>query len=141
MKVRPCTREHAARLLRSRGVTPTRQRVEIAQALFLKGEHVSAEQVLKRVNWRGALRVSKATVYNTLNLLLAKNLVRQVLVDPGRVFYDPNVEPHHHIYDVDTGQLRDIDAADVRVSGLPCLPEGVVSERVDIIVRVRSRTA
>lgn len=125
-------------MLRAHGITPTRQRVEIAHALFFRREHVSAEQVLALVNRRN-VRVSKATVYNTLNLFFGKKLIRQVLVDPGRVFYDPNVEPHHHLYDVATGKLMDIAATDVHVVGLPRLPQGVISEGVDIIVRVRSR--
>ena len=64
---------------------------------------------------------SKATVYNTLNLFLRKKLIREVIVDPSKVFYDPNPDPHHHFYNVDTGELTDIDARDIRVSGLPAL--------------------
>ena len=60
-------------------------------------------------------------------------------MDPNNVFYDPNTRPHHHFYNVDTGELADIDAAEVEVQGLPELPEGMVTEGVDIIVRVRSR--
>ena len=125
-------------MLRAHGITPTQQRVEIARALFSRGEHMSADQVLGVVNRRRS-RVSKATVYNTLNLFFEKNLIRQVLIDPGRVFYDPNVAPHHHLYDVETGALTDIDASHVRVTGLPRLPHGTTTEGLDIIVRVRSR--
>ena len=84
---------------------------------------------------------SKATVYNTLNLFLEKKLIREVIVDPNKVFYDPNTAPHHHFYSVDTGELTDIDAAEVEISGLPPLPKGVVTEGVDIIVRIRSKAA
>lgn len=138
MKTRPYTREELGHRLRSHGITPTLQRVEIAHSLFAHGEHVSADQVFALVNRRGA-RTSKATVYNTLNLFLWKKLIRQVLVDPDRIFYDPNVAPHHHLYDVETGELTDIDGTNVRVSGLPPLPKGVSAEGVEIIVRVRSR--
>ena len=80
---------------------------------------------------------SKATVYNTLNLFLEKKMIREVIVDPNKVFYDPNINDHHHFYDVVSGELTDIDAADVAVTGLPPLPDNVVTEGVDIIVRVR----
>jgi Fur family iron response transcriptional regulator len=80
---------------------------------------------------------SKATVYNTLNLFLEKGLIREVIVDPSKVFYDPNTEPHYHMYHLDSGKLTDIDASDVRVTGLPELPPGVVTEGMDIIIRVR----
>jgi len=80
---------------------------------------------------------SKATVYNTLNLFLEQRLIREVIVDPSKVFYDPNTEPHHHLYNIDTGELTDIDAGSIGITGLPPLPEGMVTEGVDIIVRVR----
>jgi Fur family iron response transcriptional regulator len=132
-------RDNLAELLRSHGINPTHQRIEIAHALFSRGEHLSAEQLISRVNDR-APEASKATVYNTLNLFLEKRLIREVIVDPSKVFYDPNTEPHHHFYNVDTGELTDIDARDIRVTGLPALPQGMAAEGVDIIVRVRSST-
>jgi Fur family iron response transcriptional regulator len=132
------TRDNLAEVLRARDITPTHQRIEIAHALFSRGEHLSADQVLAIVNGRHS-ETSKATVYNTLNLFLEKKLIREVIVDPNKVFYDPNIEPHHHFYNIDSGELVDIDAAGVEVNGLPALPEGKVTEGVDIIVRIRSR--
>ena len=80
---------------------------------------------------------SKATVYNTLNLFRQKNLVREVIVDPSKVFYDPNTEPHYHIYNVESGELTDIDASKVTISGLPELPGGMITEGMDVVIRVR----
>src|SRR5689334_6313119 len=121
------TRDNLADKLRAHGVTPTHQRIEIAHALFSRCEHLSADQVMAIVNERHS-ETSKATVYNTLNLFLEKSLIREVIVDPSKVFYDPNTEPHYHMYDLQSGRLTDIDAADVRVTGLPQLPPGVVTE-------------
>jgi len=131
------SRENVAELLRQHGINPTHQRIEIAHALYSRHEHLSADQVLAIVNQRHP-ETSRATVYNTLNLFVGKNLIREVIVDPNRVFYDPNTRPHHHLYDVETGRLTDIDAADIQVSGLPELPPGMVTEGMDIIIRVRS---
>jgi Fur family iron response transcriptional regulator len=133
-------RENVADKLRAHGINPTHQRIEIANALFSRQEHLSADQIMTIVNERHS-ETSKATVYNTLNLFLEKKLIREVIVDPTKVFYDPNTEPHYHIYDVQTGRLTDIDASDVRVSGLPNLPSGMVTEGMDIILRVRSAEA
>ena len=130
-------RDNLAEVLRGRGINPTQQRIEIAHAIFSRGEHLSADQIFTLVNDR-ASETSKATVYNTLNLFFEKKLVREVIVDPSKVFYDPNTAPHHHFYNVDTGELTDIDARDIRVTGLPALPQGMATEGVDIIVRVRS---
>ena len=132
----PYTRDALVEMLRHHDINPTHQRIEIAHALFARGEHLSADQVLAIVNDRYS-ETSKATVYNTLNLFLEKKLIREVIVDPSKVFYDPNTEPHHHIYNVDSGELTDIDASRIEVSGLPQLPDGMVTDGVDIIVRVR----
>ncbi|MGB5079561.1 MAG: Fur family transcriptional regulator [Burkholderiales bacterium] len=130
------SRESIARHLRGHGIAPTHQRTEIAHVLFTRQEHLSAEQILTLVNARGA-ETSKATVYNTLKLFLEKKMIREIVVDPARIVYDPNTEPHHHLYDVATGRLTDLPAADIRVVGLPALPPGTVAERIDIIVRTR----
>jgi Fur family iron response transcriptional regulator len=133
-------RDNLPAVLRGLGINPTHQRVEIAHAIFSRGEHLSADQILALVNDRSS-ETSKATVYNTLNLYLEKKLIREVIVDPSKVFYDPNTEPHHHFYNIDTGELTDIDARDIHVTGLPALPQGLAAAGVDIIVRVRSSAA
>jgi Fur family iron response transcriptional regulator len=132
-------RESVSQLLRRHGVTPTHQRIEIAHALFSRREHLSADQILSLVNSRYA-EASKATVYNTLKLFLEKKLIRELVVDPDRIVYDPNTEPHHHLYDVVSGRLTDIPADNIRVVGLPQLPQGTVAEGVDIIVRTRPQS-
>jgi Fur family iron response transcriptional regulator len=110
--------------------------LEIAELLFGRHQHLSAEDVFNLVNGDSA-RVSKATVYNTLGLFAERGLIREVIADPTRIFYDPNTAPHHHLYDESTGTLTDIPAAQVQISGLPALPEGMRMEGVDVIVRVR----
>jgi Fur family iron response transcriptional regulator len=135
---RAMTRESVAERLHAHDITPTHQRIEIARVLLDRGEHLSADQILALVNAQFA-ETSKATVYNTLKLFLEKKLIRELIIDPTRVVYDPNTTPHHHFYDSATGRLTDIPADDVRVMGLPPLPPGVVAEAVDIIVRTRSQ--
>ncbi len=125
--------------LKDYGILPTQQRLLIARVLFSRNQHLSADQVMQYVN-DDADRVSKATVYNTLGLFASKGLVREVIVDPTRVFYDPNTSNHHHFYNADTGELRDIEATQLTIESLPDLPEGTVSEGVDIIIRLRNAT-
>lgn len=123
-------------LLRGHGIYPTSQRVLITRLLFERCTHLSAEDVYRQVN-TNMQHVSKATVYNTLGLLAEKGVVREVIADPNRIFYDPNTQPHHHFFDVATGQLTDISADQIQVSGLPPLPAGAQLEGVDVIVRLR----
>ena len=137
MEKNSLSREDVAAHLRDHGINLTHQRLEIAHVLFSRMEHLSADQILALVN-QPHPATSKATVYNTLNLLVQKGLVREVIVDPSKIFYDPNTMPHHHFYDTECGQLTDIPAADIQVIGLPALPAGMTAEGVDIIVRTRS---
>lgn len=129
-------REDAIGLLRRHDIGLTRQRVEIAQVLFAKHQHLSADQIQEQVNTRYTY-ASKATVYNTLRLFLEKGLVREVMVDSSKVFYDSNVGAHHHFYDVESGELTDIAVGDVTIGNLPKLPNGMIAEGVDVVIRIR----
>jgi Fur family iron response transcriptional regulator len=124
-------------MLQRHEVTPTQQRVEIAQMLFARPQHLSADQLLAQVNSESN-HVSKATVYNTLNLFASKGLVREVIVDPSRVFYDSNTSQHHHFFNVDTGELTDVPLPTLSMEQLPSLPQGTVAAGVDVIIRLRS---
>ncbi|MGE0559779.1 MAG: Fur family transcriptional regulator [Burkholderiales bacterium] len=137
MKAISYDRSSLIALLRAHEIVPTHQRLEIAHVLFSRGRHLSADQILAFVNERHA-ETSKATVYNTLNLFRDRRLIREVIVDPRRVFYDPNTQPHQHLYNIETGEITDIDADALTVTGLPELPPGMVTDGVDIIVRVRA---
>jgi Fur family iron response transcriptional regulator len=136
MELQSQSRESVAQLLRSHGINPTHQRIEIGYALFENPQHPSADQILAIVNARHT-ETSKATVYNTLKLFVDKGMVRELIVDPNKVFYDPNTSTHHHFYDVATGELTDIPADGVHVEGLPPLPAGSINAGIDIIVRIR----
>lgn len=136
MELQPQTRESVVRLLRRHGINPTHQRIEIGFALLENLHHPSADAILAVVNAR-TTETSKATVYNTLKLFVDKGMVRELVVDPSKIFYDPNTSAHHHFYDTATGELTDIPAAGVHIEGLPPLPPGTVTEGIDIIVRTR----
>jgi Fur family iron response transcriptional regulator len=138
MDIQRITREAVAERLRGHGIAPTHQRNEVANVLLERCAHLSADRILTLVNSRHA-EVSNATVYNTLRLFREKGLIRELIVDPAKVFYDPNTEPHHHFFDVVTGELSYIPGDSVRVEGLPPLPLGTVAEGIVVIVRTRPR--
>ncbi len=126
-----------AALLRSRGINPTSQRVEIARLMLSRRTHLAAEEVFRLVN-RDETHVSKATVYNTLGVFAEKGLIREVVIDPSRLVYDSNTAPHHHFYNVETGELVDIESRTMAVEGIPPLPQGTEMDGVEVIVRLRS---
>ncbi len=122
--------------LKAVGLRPTRQRLALAKLLFGPGNrHVSAERLhVEAVE--AQVRVSLATVYNTLHQFTAVGLLREVVAEPGRSYFDTNVEDHHHFYFEETRRLEDIPGDDLRVLDLPEAPAGTRIARVDIIVRV-----
>lgn len=125
-----------AQLLTARGINATQQRILITRTLFEQQTHLAAEEVFRAVN-SNSPNVSKATVYNTLGLLARKGIIREVIADPTRIFYDPNTSAHYHLYDEESGELTDIDANELSLTHLPSLPEGAELTGVDIVVRVR----
>ena len=118
------------------GVLSTPQRREVAEILLEKPQHLSADQIIDRLREAGS-SVSKATVYNTLNLFGERGIVKEVMVDPVRKFYDSTTRPHNHFYIVVTGVLRDIPVEHVRFSDLPPMPEGSRSESIVVLIRIR----
>ena len=121
------------------GIIPTQQRLQIARVMLSRLQHLSADQLLALVNQSKA-SVSKATIYNTLGLFARKGLVREVLVDPDRIFFDSNTDPHFHLYNEDTGALSDFNA-DHLLPALPELPVGTTLVDIDVIVRIRNSSA
>jgi len=134
----PMDRSQIVKLLQQHDVTPTRQRIEIAGYLFQRPQHLSAENILEGVNAEGN-RVSRATVYNTMGLFTEKGLVREVLIDRERIFYDTNRSEHHHVYDVDSGKLYDVMRSAIEIAAVPDLPEGAHIVNTDVILRVSSK--
>ncbi|MEZ5668107.1 MAG: Fur family transcriptional regulator [Alphaproteobacteria bacterium] len=123
--------------LKAAGLRPTRQRLALAQSLFGSCDrHVTAEQLHGEARAAGA-HISLATVYNTLHQFTAAGLLREVLVEPGRVYFDTNTGAHHHFYHEDSGDIVDIAANEVAFARLPTTPDGRVISAVDVVIRVR----
>lgn len=120
------------------GILPTPQRLEVAAVLLSRPQHLSAEQIIEQLRQAGS-GVSKATVYNTLNLFSERGIVKEVMVDPVRKFYDSTTHPHHHFYNVDSGELFDIPDDQVMFGTLPEMPEGTRAESVELLIRIRDR--
>src|SRR5215469_15144127 len=123
--------------LRHAGLRPTRQRVELAGLLFRDHDrHVTAETLHDEVTQAG-LKVSLATVYNTLHQFTEAGLLRQVIVDAARSYFDTNTGDHQHFFLENEGLLIDIPGEDIQVSGVPVPPPGTAVDRVDVVVRVK----
>lgn len=130
----------AAARLTACGIRATEQRLRIAVLLLSAPQHLSAEQITESLRSRGA-EVSKATVYNTLNLFAARGLIRQLSIDGDCAWFDSNVAPHYHFHDEQTGTLTDLAPQDVQFSRLPAPPSGMEVAGIDVVIRLRRRDA
>jgi Fur family iron response transcriptional regulator len=128
-----------AEILQSAGLRSTRQRLALGALLFDgMDKHVTAEQVFAAAR-KNRVLVSLATVYNTLHQFTEAGLLREVVIDASRVYFDTNTSDHHHFFNETEGQLADVPASSVHIERLPRLPAGLRLDRVDVIIRVSSK--
>ena len=132
------TRKEIVQKLKLYGVMPTSQRIEVASILLARPQHLSADQIIDKLNTRRSC-VSKATVYNTLKIFSQRGLVKELSVDSSRKFYDSTTHAHHHFFHVESGKLTDIPDSQVSINGLPPLPKGTEPESVELLIRVRNK--
>lgn len=124
--------------LRSVGLRPTRQRMALAKLLFDGPDrHVTAE-ILHSEAFDERVRVSLATVYNTLHQFTTAGMLKEIVIDSGRSYFDTNVSDHHHFYNEDSRELFDIAGSEISFDQLPTPPDGNQVSGVDVVVRVRS---
>jgi Fur family iron response transcriptional regulator len=133
--VRPYTQ--IVELLRAAKLRPTRQRLALAKLLFGSGDrHVTAEKLHADII-AADIKLSLATVYNNLHQFTNAGLLREVVVDSSRSYFDTNTTSHYHFFHEATGELEDIPVDDLVLGALPELPENTSVKRVDVIIRVR----
>ena len=128
--------EGAVERLRAAGLRPTRQRALLAQLLGPEHRHVSAES-LHREAQKAGMPVALATIYNTLHQFTEAGLLREVVVDSGRSYFDTNTGDHQHFYCEENGELIDIPGETIAVAGVPNPPHGTAIDRVDVVIRIR----
>ena len=127
------------RLLRKAGLKPTEKRVAIAGLLFDgPTKHVTADDVMETAR-HSRVRVSQATVYNTLNQFCAAGLLKRIVIDNSSTFFDTNTDDHHHIYNEDDHRLVDLPMMAIDTDKLPPLGDGETIRSVDIVVRIGNK--
>lgn len=122
--------------LQTAGLRATPKRIAIGALLFDgMDRHVTADDVAAMARKAG-VRVSLATVYNTLNQFVAAGLMKRITLDTDRTYFDTNVSDHHHLFFEENGALHDIPGDSIRVEGLPAAPAGAKIRTVEVIVRM-----
>jgi Fe2+ or Zn2+ uptake regulation protein len=125
--------------LRAAGIRPSAHRMAVAEYVLGTDEHPSAEQVMARVTEQFPM-LSRATVYNTLNLFVEKGLLRQLVLAEGSVVFDPKLERHHHFVDESTGRIEDVPWDAVQVGDVSRL-EGLDVREYMVVMRGKRTSA
>ena len=133
------TTSEIEKLLDKAELRQTKQRTQLAKMLFqAENRHFTAEQLHKETRTAGGT-ISLATIYNTLHQFRTAGLLRQVIVEPGKVYFDTNTEPHHHFYIEDDGELLDVERSEIEISTLPEIPKDCAIQETDVIIRLRKK--
>ena len=126
----------AIELLKNVALRPTKQRIALTKILFRENHlHVTAEQLHSEAMRKG-YKISLATVYNALNSFKEAGIVKQVLVEPGKIYFDTNTESHHHFYIEETGELVDVPDDECKIVSLPLIPAEYTVNQVEITIRL-----
>ena len=122
------------------GLRPTRQHVSLAALLVGDGQnrHVTAES-LYEASRASDEKVSLATVYNTLRAFCDVGLIREVMVDGSKSYFDTRIDDHPHFFWEDEQRLTDAPADQLEIRGLPEAPEGAEISKVDVVIRLRRK--
>ena len=125
--------------LRSSGLRPTKQRVEIAKFLFEREKtfHFTVES-LNKLLIKTTSKIALATIYNTVNAFKAAGHLREVEVRGNKIYFDTNVSNHHHFYDSETAELIDIDANDIIIQKIPKAPNGKKIKNVEVFINLKN---
>ena len=125
-------------LLKDNNITPTKQRLEIAELVFAKDQHFTAVQLIEQVR-DNELPISQATVYNTLCLFESTGLLKTIDLQNDCKFYDTNLHSHHHIYNTSTNVLTDISNDKIEFSKIPNIPAHLELEHAEVLIKVKNK--
>tara|TARA_Y100000748_G_scaffold262846_1_gene231424 strand:+ start:74 stop:472 length:399 start_codon:yes stop_codon:yes gene_type:complete len=125
-------------LLKEKDITPTKQRLEIADLIFSKDQHFTAAALIEKVRLAN-LPISQATIYNTLCLFESKGLLKTIDLQNDCKFYDTNLNSHHHIYNTSNNTLTDISDDRIAFSKIPDIPKHLEVEQTEVLIKVRNK--
>jgi len=128
---------HAERL-RTSGLRPTRQRIDICKMLFDRKEtfHFTIDKLKKIIDKGNKKKISIATLYNTVHAFKEKGYLKEISLKGNKTFFDTNTKHHHHFYDEDMSQLVDIEDKNISINYLPKLPSGKKIRSVEVLVKI-----
>ena len=126
--------------LRSSGLRPTKQRLEICKVLYNREKtfHFTIEELSKILKKNSKESISLATIYNTVHAFKNKNYLKEISINSNKSYFDTNVSNHHHFYDSETSELIDIDAREVVFQKIPKTPNGKKIKNIEVFINLKN---
>ena len=126
--------------LRTSGLRPTKQRVEIAKFLFDRDTtfHFTIESLENHLTKKTTCKFALATIYNTVHAFKKAGHLSEVDVRGKKNYFDTNTSNHHHFYDNETSELIDIDASEIVIQKIPKAPNGKKIKNVDVFINLKN---
>ena len=128
-----------AQKLRSSNLRPTKQRLKICQFLFNREKtfHFTVETLNKKINKNKGMKVSLATIYNTVEAFTSAGYLKEILTSKNKSYYDTNIKSHHHFYDEGSKELTDIHSNQIKLSKVPVPPKGKKIKNLEVVIRIQ----
>ena len=125
--------------LRSSNLRPTKQRLKICQFLFNREKtfHFTVETLNKKINKNKGMKVSLATIYNTVEAFTNAGYLKEILTSKNKSYYDTNIKSHHHFYDEESKELTDIHYSQIKLSKVPVPPKGKKIKNLEVVIRIQ----
>ena len=125
--------------LRSSNLRPTKQRLKICQFLFNREKtfHFTVETLNKKINKNKGMKVSLATIYNTVEAFTSAGYLKEILTSKNKSYYDTNIKSHHHFYDEGSKELTDIHYSQIKLSKVPIPPKGKKIKNLEVVIRIQ----
>ena len=127
--------------LRNSGLRPTKQRIKICEVLFNREKtfHFSISDLTKILQNQHNLKISLATVYNTVHAFQKKGYLKEINIGNDMSYFDTNTSSHHHFYDQQTKELIDINSQEVEIKKSPTPPSGKNVDDIEVTFRISKK--
>jgi len=126
--------------LRSSGLRPTKQRIEICKLLFDREKtfHFTINDLFKILKNKRSKKVSLATIYNTVHSFKKKGYLKEISVNKDKSYFDTNTSDHHHFLDINTNELIDLEKEHVDKIRIKKNLSGKKINSIELLVKIEN---
>ena len=124
--------------LRSSGLRPTKQRIEICKFLFdrKKTFHFTINDLSNSLKKITIEKISLATIYNTIHAFKDKGYLKEISINSDKTYFDTNITNHHHFFDESKKELLDLSDSEVGNIKIKKTLPGKKIKSIEVLVKI-----